>query len=220
MSATAPHEPQASPFYGVFGSDAGLPEPFRRQFLLGAEDGQDALLEGEMTRVWLRHGWMKPIFWILGRLGILVGQTGERVPATLRIRAGRDSSGLPYHAYNRTLRFPSPARFNTRMVYFPDADRAAELFGPGLRLYMVWDASFQPPDTLTMTTHSFGIRLPGWNLTLPRRLARWLAGWADFTQTARGEGRTRIELAIRHPLPGDIFGYEGEFEVRRAPASP
>lgn len=209
-----------TPFTQALASSAAqLPGVFRVQFLLAPEESERTLLEGEMLRVWIGHRWMRPIFAVLGRLGILVGQMGEHIPTTLLITASRGSQGEPRQAYDRTLRFASPAHFNTIMAYVPDAGRAAEYFGPGHRLFMLWEIDFHALDRLTMQTAAFGVRLFGRHWSLPRGLGRWLGGAADFEQLALADPPdcTRINLIMRHPLFGSVFGYEGVFHVRRIP---
>lgn len=208
--------PLESPFSPVF-IEVSPPPVFEAQFLHAPEDAQPFVLEGEMKRVWLRHGWLRPIMWLLSRFGVLIGKTGENVPARLELIATRDREGLPHHAYNRTLRFDTVETFNTVMSYVPKQGRAGEFFGPFRAMYMLWDADFQPPDQLHMSTANFGFRLFGLMLTLPSGLSRWMFGHAGFVQKAISEDMTSIDLVISHPMLGDIFGYEGVFKIRRTP---
>jgi hypothetical protein len=203
-----------SPFEDVF-IDAPAPPVFEAQFLHAPEDAQPQVLEGEMTRVWLRHTWLRPIMWLLSRFGVLIGKTGEHIPTRLEIIATRNAEGVPHQAYQRTLRFDTTETFNTVMSYLPKHQRAAEFFGPFGAMYMIWKAEFEPPDRLSMSTAHFGFRVFGVLITLPALLSRWMFGNAGFVQKALSEDTTSIDLVISHPVLGDIFGYEGIFKIHR-----
>jgi hypothetical protein len=199
----------------MFDNHSLIPEAFRLQFLHTPDDPHRIVLEGEMHRVWQGHRWMRPVFWLLGLTGILIGKTGEHVPTRLELRVYRDQAGIPHQAYDRTLQFDTPVTFNSEMFYLPAQNRSAELFGPGRVLYMVWDTQFHPPDTLTLQTTGFGVRIGNRYITLPQRAARWLIGEAHFVQKAYDTTppSSSIDLVIRHPIFGNIFGYEGRFDV-------
>ena len=42
-------------------------------------------LEGVMHDVWHKPGWLGPVYWALGKLGVLVPYTGREVPTTVQI---------------------------------------------------------------------------------------------------------------------------------------
>lgn len=163
-----------------------------------------------MHRVWHKPV-LRPMFWVLGKLGVLVGRTGTEVPTTLMIELTPKGQ-----EWRRTLRFDPPVQFNSRNTYDPVRQQVIEWVGPGKRLGMAWGISFQPPETLILDTS-------GWVLclgTAPRALPDWLWPWtlgrADTVQRADTEDDRviHIELVIRHALFGEMFGYSGTFQIQ------
>lgn len=64
------------------------------------------------------------------------------------------------------------------------------------------------------------IRLHGRVYYLPRWIWLPLLGRVDFVQTALvdDDERVDVDLRIKHPLFGEVFGYQGTFRaVRREP---
>ncbi len=110
-----------------------LPVAFRDQFLATPERPYDVVLEGVMHRIWHRPRWFKPLFKLLGWLGILVPETGESIATTLTVVPGYLPDGQPFHEWNRTFAFPKPLHFNTRVVYDTVQDNLADLVS-GARL--------------------------------------------------------------------------------------
>lgn len=208
----------ASPLDPIFGAvDAPIPAAFRTQFLHSVDDPARVVLEGILHHVWHRPGWLAPLFRLLGRLHILVPDTGLEVPTTLEVITGRLSDGRPLHIWQRTMHFPTVRYFPTTIVYDAERHRVVDLVGPRNALHMVWRAKFHPPDTFTLETDSCGIDLWGQVRWFPKWLWPWLLGIVEFVQRAASlEGdRIDIEIVIRHPLLGRVFGYDGTFRVRR-----
>jgi len=139
-----------SPLASIFvGHEDSLPEAFYEQFLATPERDYDVILEGVMHRIWHRPTWLKPLFILLGWLGILVPKVGESIPAKLVVVPGYLPSGEPYHEWNRTFEFNRPVKFNTRVIYDHEQANLADLVGPGYRLHMVWKGTYIPPRTFT-----------------------------------------------------------------------
>ena len=211
-------QPVFSPLEPIFAPFAGqIPLAFREQFLHSAEYPYGMALEGVMHTIWHRPRWAGPVFWALGKLGILVGQTGREVPTRLVVAPGRWADGTVYHRWARTLAFRRPAHFDTTVIYDARLGALVELTGPGGLLYMAWTARFMPPRRFTLDTRAYALRLGQRRLWLPPWLG-WLAfGTVRFTQDVdeAHEDTVHIDLVITHPLLGDIFGYRGTLRTRR-----
>ncbi|MDA0242252.1 MAG: DUF4166 domain-containing protein [Chloroflexi bacterium] len=194
-----------------------LPVAFRDQFLATPERPYDVVLEGVMHRIWHRPRWFKPLFKLLGWLGILVPETGESIATTLTVVPGYLPDGQPFHEWNRTFAFPKPLHFNTRVVYDTVQDNLADLVGPDYRLHMVWKGLFTPPNTFTLATVTNGVRLGRRVRYLPRWVWLPLLGRVQFIQTARpdAEDTVNVDLRIVHPWFGEVFGYQGTFTAVR-----
>lgn len=194
-----------------------LPPAFREQFLLSPEAPYQIVLEGQMHRIWHRPRWLGPLFWTLGKFNILVSETGENISTRVVIAAGRDTHGQPYQTWKRMFRFQKPRYFNTRVVYDPHVQRAAECVGPAGVLRMVDDVQFHPPAMLEMNVYAWVLQLGRWRLQMPRGLGRWLFMVVHTLQRADdSHGDTfHVDLKVSHPLLGPVFGYEGTFQIKR-----
>lgn len=207
-----------TPLEPVFaGYEDSLPVAFVDQFLATPEREYDVVLEGVMHRIWHRPQWLKPLFALLGRLGILVPVTGKDIPTTLRVVPGYLPNGQGYHEWNRTFAFTEPIEFNTRVVYDQKQDNLADLVGPDFRLHMVWRGLYTPPGTFTLETVTNAIRLGEKVLYLPRWIWLPLLGRVDFVQKARPDAGDVVDVDLRiiHPLFGEVFGYQGTFQAVR-----
>jgi len=194
------------PFAPVLSSVAdALPSAFAGQFLHPGP----VRLEGVMHEVWHKP-LLRPLFWLLGALGVLVGKTGNNVPTTLVIEP------VPRgQLYRRTFRFDPPVELNSLNTYDPAKDRVMEWVGPAKALGMAWDVEFRPPATLVLVTSGWVLRLGRLHLGIPGWIWPWTLGRADTIQRSDDHlaDTVHIELVIRHRLLGDIFGFSGTFQV-------
>jgi hypothetical protein len=207
-----------TPLAKVFsGHEHHLPVAFEDQFLATPEREYDVVLEGTMHRIWHRPMWLKPLFILLGWLGILVPKTGESIPTKLTVIPGYLPDGQPYHAWNRTFDFGVPVYFNTRVIYDKEQDNLADLVGPGYRLHMVWKGRYLPPRTFTLETVTNAIRLGHQVVYLPKCIWLPLLGRVQFVQTAQAQAEDTVDVDLRviHPLFGEVFGYQGTFRAVR-----
>jgi membrane protein len=189
-----------------------LPPVLRDQALLPAGAGYRVVLDGRLDQIWQRPGPVWPFFWLLARAGLLFAETGENVPAHITVTAAHDAHGEPCHIWRRTFDFPAPRHLHSRLSYDAALGRLVEYFGPGGRLQMVWHVSFQEPLTVVITTEACALLLGPWRLVLPA----WSYAAVAVTTTAESAHTpfVRVELRLRHPWLGAIFGYHGRFEQR------
>jgi hypothetical protein len=188
-----------------------LPQAFIDQYLFGP--GERVVLEGTMERVWRRGRWLWPFFWLASWPEMLFPETGLDVPVSVDIRAAKEPSLR--HVWRRDFRFPSGRRrrFTSRMDYDERLRRVIEVIGPAGILAIDWDMRFEPPSTLLLGAAGWVLRLGPLRLHLPG----WLLGSGRAIETAdlSRPGTIRIDFMVSHPLLGDVFGYVGEFLVRR-----
>jgi hypothetical protein len=189
-----------------------LPPVLRDQSLLPVGAGYRVVLEGHLDEIWQRPGWLSPFFRLLARAGLLIAETGRHVPARMTVTAVQDGDGLPCHVWHRTFDFPAPRHLHSRLSYDAELACPVEYFGPGGRLQMVWRLSFQEPLTLAIATEECALLLGPWRVVLPA----W--SYAAVAFTTRAESAhvplLRIELRLRHPWLGAVFGYHGRFQQR------
>ncbi len=207
-----------TPLAKVFaGQENSLPLAFSEQFLATPEREYDVVLEGVMHCIWHNPKWLKPLFSLLGLLGILVPKTGESIPTKLEVVPGYLPNGEAYHEWNRTFAFDKPIHFNTRVVYDKRQDNLADQVGPGHRLHMVWKGQYVPPRTFTLETVTNAIRFGNKVFYLPKWIWLPLLGRVQFVQTAQAQAEDTVDVDLRiiHPLFGEVFGYRGTFRAVR-----
>jgi hypothetical protein len=209
--------PTRSPLEFVFSGHERTPFPFVEQFLHDEDLPYGMRLDGTMHRIWHRPAILTPLFWALGKMGILVPHKAENVPTTLVVSPGQSAGYGVYHVWDRTLMFAKPIRFRTTIIHDRSIDKVVDLVGPKNLIYMVWNAKYHPPYTFTLDTHSCAFRIGKRKLWLPRWLWKFLLGTVTFSQTvdSNKEDTVHIDLLITHPLFGRIFGYEGSFRTVR-----
>jgi hypothetical protein len=192
---------------------AALPPAFREELLLSAEAGYRVVLRGRMDRVWRRSAWLWPFFWLLAYANILFPETGNDIPASMVITAGRDKDGQPYHSWRRTFNFKTRRRFNATMIYDQRLRRVVEKMGPGGMFRMAWDVQFKAPGTLLIDTTGCLLRLGPIRVWLPD----WLCVSVRAVQQTRSgqDNLVSVELTVSHPMLGPLFGYEGTFALER-----
>ena len=196
----------SSPFAPALAGYTDLPAAFREQFLL--PDGRPLRLEGTMRRVWRRHRWTRPLFTLLAHANILFPETGENVPATMTIdaQAGR-------HSWRRTFAFTRTRVFYAEMSWSAELATVVERMGPGDLIEMVWQVRFRPHSTIEIATTQAALRVAGLSVRLPSWLA--VQGRAvEVAEPARDDAIT-VDVTVSHPLLGPIFGYAGDFRLRR-----
>ena len=203
-----------SPFDSLFKNETDIPAAFRVQFLTGADDGLEVVLEGRMN-VWHQPRWLFPFLWMAEKMGALLSEQGQDIPATLVMHTLRDKKGMPVQYWDRTFQFSRERYFNTVLKYLPEIDDVAEYVGPGKLIPAAWNAEYHAPDTLEFHSELAPVRVAGRAFWLPKPLRRLLFGVIHFKQTvaSHDSNQTHIEMVMNHPLLGDMFGYNGTFVV-------
>ena len=203
----------ASPFASVLAARGDeLPLAFQEQFLYSANAAYQVVLEGRMEEVWQKPQWLKPFFWMLSWFDMLFPETGYDIPAVMVI-SGRRGNQHPAHRWDRTFTFATPRRFNATMTIDPRTHQIIEQMGPGELLEMQWDIIFQPPNVIRITTIGCNLKVGRWRAKLPAFAYPLVC--AVETARASTPPSIDIDLTVSHPWLGDIFGYRGNFTVRR-----
>lgn len=207
---------KVSPLFSVFNpSKDNLPRAFAHQFLLTDDDDHYIQLSGKMSKVY-HPTIFSPLFWILGKFGMLVPKQGENIDTEVKLKAKLDNQGNVIHTYNRKLKFDPPYEFNTTFMFDEKYQMPAESLGPLGIMYMVWKTEFLPPNDFRFHTHATALKFGNFKLWLPKWIWK-LLGTTYFEQssTALHPNQTIIALNIETPFSKKFFGYEGEFEVTK-----
>src|SRR5437016_4290030 len=128
--------PNRSPLEFVFADHDHIPFAFAEQFLHHEDLPYGMKLDGTMQRIWHRPAVLRPLFWVLGKMGILVPHQAENIPTALVVTPGRNAVDGVYHVWDRTLAFAKPVRFRTTIIYDPSVGKVVDLVGPKNLIYM------------------------------------------------------------------------------------
>lgn len=199
-----------SPFAPLLADlEVELPAAFRTQFLIGPKSEDVAVITGRLDRVWHRPLWLTPVFWVLGRFGVLFPDTGTDVPATLRISGG-EFEGRPCQFWERAYEFDRTRHLDAVVIYDQRRRRLNELLGPAHVLEIEWHTRFEA-SSVRITVRRWTIRIGHLRLPVPSALI----GTLRIRQTALDDDAVHLTFVHTHPVLGRMFGYEGSLRVRR-----
>lgn len=208
---------RAGPFARSFENLTDLPEAFREQFLQPPDCGYQVSLEGTMRRVWHRPFWLRPLLSALARVQMLFPEEGADIPARLALTCVRRGNHV-VQVWDRAFTFPRVTRrFYAEVTRDRRSGAVVERFAFRGCLELRWTVTFEPPDTLRITGDRWRFRLGGLGVPMPALFC----GAVHAVQRASQSADPSIDMTLvcRHPLLGDVFGYEGSFTVRREPAA-
>src|SRR5438045_6655463 len=97
--------PIHSPLEAIFAGHEQIPFAFAEQFLHGEQLPYGMKLVGIMHRIWHRPRALTPLFWALGKLGVLVPHNAENVPTSLVVTPGRNELDGLFHIWARSTRW-------------------------------------------------------------------------------------------------------------------
>jgi hypothetical protein len=203
-----------SPFRRLLGPDANCLAPaLQEQYLLAPGAPHFIVMTGIARHVWHRPKWLGYMLRLLCSAGMLFAETGHAVPAILRIDVGRDPDGTVRHTWQRTFCFRPPRTFDAELRYDPALNRIIERLGLGGLLEAVWRIQATPPSVIAIDTEGMALRLGTKRLWLPRLLLLSVRAVerADVTR----HDTVHLDLRMRHPLLGPVFGYDGTFRLAR-----
>lgn len=201
-----------SPFLEPYRSQ--LPRVFQEQYLLPVDAPYQAVLGGQMHRIWHRPAAVRPALWLLAQNDMLFPEKGERIPTSLVITARRDRDGRPYHIWRRTFYFKDRVRqFASIMAYDPRLGGLVEWQGRHRLLKTVFDIRFSPPDRIEFVPKASFLYLRGRQLALPAGF--WVRGRIVEYADRNRDDTSHVELHLEHAVMGQVFGYEGTFRHRR-----
>jgi hypothetical protein len=203
-----------SPFFPILGGAVeDIPEVLRDQYLVRPTDNYRVILEGTMDRIWHRPFWLWPLFRLLAFFDILFPEQGSNIEASMIIEGLHDRQGGSTQMWRRTFRFRRPRRFDATMAFDLRLGRVVERMRPGGVLEVVWNVTFEPPATIRIATEGIRIGMSRYRLALPR----WATVQVQVSETALEDRSDTIavDLAVRQRWLGEIFGYDGRFQVHR-----
>lgn len=182
----------------------------QRRFGVDTEAGYACVGRGVFSEVRRGAWWTVPFLRLGAYRNILFPDQGENIPFTIENYPYIDGFGRPTVTFVRTLEL-SPAkqrRFDATMVYSPATGRIIDYLGTHQHLATDLDLEVLPDGSLHLQTTDQRFYEGPLGFTFP----------AAFTGTAdlyEGYDDTRgvftIQMQVRNPVLGFLFGYRGEF---------
>lgn len=211
MSSTTTHP---SMFARALGSDfARLHPTLQERFGLTAAGDVSCLGRGRMDRMWRGRAYTVPFLHLGARRNVLFPETGRDVPFTIENYAYTDGFGRETVTFVRTfeVRPGRRRRFDATMVWNEERGCVVDYLGTHQHLAVDLELSVRPDGGLRI--RSGAQRFHEGLVSVP--LHRQLSGHAALEEWVDDTGRVHIDVRVRHPRLGHVYGYTGSFEHHR-----
>lgn len=201
----------ASIFELALGPDfAKLHPMLQKRFGVDVGSAYACIGEGVFSEVRSGGWWTLPFLLLGAHRNILFPDQGTDIPFTIENYPYLDGFGRPTVTFVRTLALPKSRkhRFDATMVYSPGRGCIVDYLGThqhlatDLKLNVLADGSLHLQTTAQRFYEGFlGFTFPS-----------GLTGTADLHENFDDErGVYTIQMQVRNPLLGFLFGYRGEF---------
>lgn len=182
----------------------------QKRFGVDAEAGYACLGRGVFSEVRRGAWWTVPFLRLGAYRNILFPDQGENVPFTIENYPYVDSFGRPTVTFVRTLELPrtKQRRFDATMVYSPATGGIIDYLGTHQHLVTDLVLEVLPDGSLHLqsTGQRFYEGFIGFNLPAA------FTGTADLYENFDdARGVFTIQMQVRNPVLGFLFGYRGEF---------
>ena len=196
------------PFVQALGDGLATLPPFLAEHFV--QHGGTRTYAGRMDRVWrapgLRGALAWPALWLAARLETLFPETGRDVPFEIEHRVYVGADGRARMTWTRTFRLPRRTRrFDAVMVHDPHRGVIDDRLGTGrleTELHVGTDAG-----AVTMRSGRQWLHLGRLRIRLPGILV----GRARVREWQVDDATIAIEVRVRNPVLGEVFGYAGWF---------
>lgn len=205
---SAVHGPyEGSVYQRALGEQFAALDPQLRTYFGQIPSGFEGVGAGIYREAGLQARVLKPLFALLGARSIAFAERGTSVPFTIRNVA--DSQGH-LHAV-RTFHFPKAHRMMLDTMHV-NGDRLIDRVGVNGEFEVqlaitVVDGQLRMRST-RLALHVFGIRVP-----LPRIVT------VTLLEKARADLTQHVDVRMRIPLLGNIYGYSGTFTYELRPVA-
>jgi hypothetical protein len=182
----------------------------QRRFGFDSGSGVASVGSGVMETMWRGPWWTVPFLWFGKWRSIMFPDTGVNVPFTVHNYAYRDRFGRETVTWSRYFQFPGHTRrFEATMIYSETRGRVIDYIGNHQHLAVDMECSVDE-QTSGMKFRSGEQRLYEGRVGFRFPLA--LSGTAEVLEWYDDEvGEYRIEVQVRNPWFGPLFGYRGRF---------
>lgn len=210
-------------FERALGADFARLHPMMcRRFGVGLDSGYACVGRGTMQHIRRGPWWTVP-FLHLGRVrNILVPRVGTDVAFTVENYPYRDPFGRETVTFVREFaitpgRPDRSSRFDATMIWAADRGRVIDYLGTHQHLAVDLDLAVDPDGGLALTTHAqrfYEGRFVAF------RFPMIFSGVAELHESYDDVAQLyRIDLQVRNPVFGFLFGYSGTFTCDFPPAT-
>lgn len=206
----------ASIFELALGPDFNRLHPMlQKRFGVDARAGYACVGRGVFSEVRRGAWWTVPFLRLGAYRNILFPDQGQNVPFTIENYPYVDGFGRPTVTFVRTLELPRPKqrrskqrRFDATMVYSPDAGGIIDYLGTHQHLATDLVLEVLPDGSLHLQSTDQRFYEGFIGFTLPAVFT----GTADLYESFDdARGVYTIQMQVRNPVLGFLFGYRGEF---------
>lgn len=182
----------------------------QRRFGFSSADGIASIGRGVMDEVWKGRFYTIPFLYVGTWRRIMFPETGRGIPFTIENYAFVDDFGRETVSWIRTFRSRRTRRFDAYMIFSESRGRIVDYLGSHEHLAVDIDLAVDEHGGLHLRSAAqrfyegrLGFRFP----LLFSGVAE-VHEWYDETIE-----RFRIEVDVRNPVWGRLFGYRGSFDV-------
>jgi hypothetical protein len=195
----------------ALGSDfARLHPQIQKQYGLKSADHLACFGRGIMEEIWRGGALVVPFLWIGSMRKVMFCETGHDVPFTVENYAYLDGFGRETLTWTRTFLFDTPRRFDETVIYSERRDRPVVYAGTHQHLAVDLELSVDSAGAFCLRTGAQ--RLYEWPIGI--RFPMLFSGRAAVRESFCDERqRFEVEVDIRSPVWGQIFGYRGWFKL-------
>ena len=168
---------------------------------------------GIMDRIWRGRFYTLPFLLVGTWRNIMFPSSGVRIPFQVENYAYRDTFGRETVTWIRTFHFPNRTRrFDATMIYSTQRARIVDYLGTHQHLAVDIHPSVAENDGLNLRSGEQRF----YEGPVAFRFPMLFSGYAEVCEWYDDSaGRFRISVAVKNRVWGDLFGYDGSFQVER-----
>jgi len=190
----------------------------QKRFGFSSQDNIAAIGSGVMEEVWHGPLYTLPFLYVGAWRNIMFPQSGHNVPFTIENYAYPDRFGRETVTWLRKFNFPQRRRrFDATMIYSQQRQRIVDYMGTHQHLAVDIDLA---------VAKNGGLRLRSgeqrfYEGAIAFRFPMFFSGIAEVCEWYdEASQKFRIEVRVANEVWGDLFGYQGWFEVVYKPVEP
>lgn len=182
----------------------------QKRFGFSSTDGIAAVGTGIMEELWHGALYTLPFLYVGTWRSIMFPEQGRNVPFTIQNYAYRDPLGRETVTWVRTFHTTRKRRFDAYMIYSEERECIVDYLGNHQHLAVDIEASVAPNGGIRIRSgeQRFYEGLLGFRFPMAISGEASVSEWYDDNDQC-----FRIEVDVRNPRWGKLFGYRGKFQV-------